>query len=47
MDLFIRADLGNARAVFAALAEFGTLLQGFRPEDFTDRTSFFRFGREP
>ena len=27
--------------------EFGAPLQGIRPEDFTDRNSFFRFGREP
>jgi hypothetical protein len=47
MDLFIKADLANARAVYAALAEFGAPLQGIRPEDFTDRSSFFRFGREP
>jgi hypothetical protein len=30
-----------------ALAEFGAPLQGIRPEDFTDRGSFFRFGRDP
>jgi len=47
MDLFIKADLENAKATYAALAEFGALLQGIRPEDFTDRDSFFRFGREP
>src|SRR5208337_3085757 len=47
MDLFIKADLENAKATYAALAEFGALLQGIRPEDFTDRNSFFRFGREP
>ena len=47
MDLFIQADLANARATHAALGEFGAPLQGIRPEDFTDRGSFFRFGREP
>ena len=47
IDLFIKADLANARAVYAALSEFGVPLQGVRPEDFTDRNSFFRFGREP
>ena len=47
MDLFIKADPANAKATYAALAEFGAPLQGIRPEDFTDRNSFFRFGREP
>jgi hypothetical protein len=47
MDLFIKSDPENARAIYAALAEFGAPLQGIRPEDFTDRNTFFRFGREP
>src|SRR5579872_5746959 len=47
MDLFVKADLENAQAIYAALASFGAPLQGIRPEDFTDRNSFFRFGREP
>jgi Nucleotidyl transferase of unknown function (DUF2204) len=47
MDLFIKADLENAKAIYAALADFGAPLQGIAPEDFTDRNSFFRFGREP
>jgi hypothetical protein len=47
LDIFIKADLENAKATHAALAEFGAPLQGLRPEDFTDRNSFFRFGREP
>ncbi len=47
MDLFIKADPENAKATYAALAEFGVPLQGVRPEDFTDRNSFFRFGRQP
>jgi len=47
MDLFIKADPDNANATYAALAEFGAPLQGIRPEDFTDRNTFFRFGREP
>jgi hypothetical protein len=45
IDLFIKADAANARATHAALADFGAPLQG--TEDFTDRTSFFRFGHEP
>jgi hypothetical protein len=47
IDLFIKTDLTNARAVYNALDEFGAALQGVRPEDFTDRSTFFRFGHEP
>jgi hypothetical protein len=47
LDLFIKADPANASATYAALAEFGAALEGFRPEDFADRSSLFRFGREP
>jgi hypothetical protein len=47
MDLFIKPDGANARATYAALAQFGAPLEGIRAEDFTDRASFFRFGREP
>ena len=47
IDVFIKADLANAQAVYAALAEFGAPLQNIRPEDFADRSSFFRFGRDP
>jgi hypothetical protein len=37
LDLFIKADPANAKATYAALAEFGAPLQGIRPDDFTDR----------
>ncbi len=47
LDCFIKADPANAQAMYAALAGFGAPLQGIRPEDFTDRGSFFRFGRDP
>jgi hypothetical protein len=47
LDFFIKADPANARAIYAALAEFGARLQGIRPEEFADRSSFFRFGRDP
>jgi len=47
MDLFIKPDIENATATYKALAEFGAPLEGIRPEDFTDRESFFRFGRDP
>jgi hypothetical protein len=47
MDLFIKANPENAKATYAALAEFGAPLQGITWENLTDRNSFFRFGREP
>jgi hypothetical protein len=47
MDLFIQANPANARATYAALAQFGAPLEGIRPQEFADRNSFFRFGREP
>jgi hypothetical protein len=47
IDIFIKADLANARATYAALASFGASLQGVRPEEFADRGGFFRFGRDP
>jgi len=47
IDLFIEAEPENAKAIYAALAEFGAPLEGIAPQDFTDRNSFFRFGREP
>jgi hypothetical protein len=47
IDLFIKADSANAQATYAALSEFGAPLQGIRPEDFADRSTFFRFGRVP
>jgi hypothetical protein len=47
MDLFIKADPENAKATYAALAQFGAALHGMRPEDFADPNNFFRFGREP
>ena len=47
MDFFIKADAANAQATYAALAEFGAALEGIHPEEFADRGSFFRFGRDP
>ena len=47
IDLFSKADSANAQAIYAALAAFGAPLQGIRPEDFAERGSFFRFGRDP
>jgi hypothetical protein len=47
MDFFIKADMANAQSTYEALVEFGAPLEGIRPEDFADRASFFRFGRDP
>jgi hypothetical protein len=47
MDLFIKGDPENAKATYAALAQFGAPLQDIHPEDFTDPNVFFRFGRDP
>ena len=46
IDFFIKADPANAQATYAALAAFGVSLEGVRPEDFTERGSFFRFGQD-
>jgi hypothetical protein len=47
LDIFIRADAKNAKAVYDALASFGAPLEGITPEDLGDSTKFIRFGREP
>lgn len=47
IDLFIKADLENARAVHAALLQFGAPLGTIRPEDLSDSKCVVRFGREP
>ena len=36
LDLFIRSDQENAKAVFRALAQFGAPLEGLSPADFAD-----------
>ena len=47
IDILVQPDAGNAKATYAALAEFGAPLEGLAPEDFADRGAFFRMGREP
>lgn len=47
VDLLVSPDPANSRAVYAALAAFGAPIQNFRAEDFQQRGSFFRFGRDP
>ena len=47
IDILIKPDADNAKAVYAALAKFGAPLEDLSPADFADRGSFFRMGREP
>jgi|SRR5665213_605404 len=47
LDLLIRPDEQNAKAVYDALATFGAPLEGVTPHDFLDREGFFRIGHAP
>jgi hypothetical protein len=47
LDIWIKPDAGNAKAVYAALAQFGAPLEGLTVADFADRGPFFHMGREP
>ncbi len=47
IDLLIQTDSENARAIYAALADFGLPMGEIRAEDFAEKGSFFRFGYEP
>jgi len=46
IDLWIRTDSENAKAVFRALAEFGAPISGMTPNDFMDGT-VFQMGEPP
>lgn len=46
LDLFIRADDENSKAIFAALAAFGAPLDGLAPADFRDGT-VIQMGQPP
>lgn len=46
LDLFIRSDSENAKAVYHALAKFGAPLEGMSPADFADGTTF-QIGQPP
>ncbi|MGD0732559.1 MAG: DUF6036 family nucleotidyltransferase [Terracidiphilus sp.] len=46
IDLWIRTDPENARAVFQALAEFGAPISGMTASDFMDG-SIFQMGQPP
>ncbi len=47
LDILVKADPENAKAVFEALAAFGAPLQGLTSADFAEPGPFFRMGREP
>ena len=47
IDLLIRPDAENAKAVYAALVKFGAPLEGLMLQDFIERNKFFRMGRAP
>jgi len=44
IDILVRPDPDNAKAVFRALAKFGAPLQGLTPADFAEPGPFFRMG---
>ena len=46
LDIFIRSDEENSRAVFRALAQYGAALDGLSPADFMDGTTF-QMGQPP
>jgi hypothetical protein len=46
LDLCIRSDEENSKAVFRALAQYGAPLDGLTPADFTDGT-VFQIGQPP
>lgn len=46
LDIFIRADEENSKAVFRALAQYGAPLDGLSPADFMDGTTF-QMGQPP
>ena len=46
IDLWVRTDAENAKAVFAALAEFGAPIAGMSAADFMDGKVFY-FGQAP
>ena len=47
LDLFVATDAENARAVFAALREFGAPLAGLTEKDFAEDGYFYQMGVPP
>ena len=46
LDIFVRSDEENSKAVFRALAQYGTPLGDLTPSDFMDGTTF-QIGQPP
>src|SRR5262249_11794917 len=46
LDILIRSDEENSKAVFRALAQYGAPLDGLMPSDFMDGTTF-QIGQPP
>ena len=47
LDILVKPDAENAKAIYAALAQFGAPLEGLSFADFAVPGPFFRMGREP
>ena len=47
LDILVKADAENAKAVFAALAKFGAPFGSLTAADFVEEGPFFRMGHEP
>ena len=47
LDLWISPRKRNAKAVYAALSEFGAPLKGPEPDDFSQPGYFYQMGRPP
>jgi len=47
LDLWISPQKRNAKAVYAALGEFGAPLKGLEPDDFSQPGYFYQLGKPP
>lgn len=47
LDILIGADAENSKAVYAALAKFGALIDDWSAKDFAEPDNFFRMGTPP
>jgi hypothetical protein len=47
MDILVKPDRENAKAVHATPAKFGALIEGLTPADLGERGPFFRMSRDP
>ena len=47
IDLLIKPDAENGKALYAALYQFGAPLEGVTAADFGERDKLFRMGRAP